>query len=159
LKDSQLAKNKNNPPSKKETQQQTTDQQENHVSVLAHRQISFLGPLPPPQILSQYNEIDPSFAERIVCMAENQAAHRQEQEKKELEAGIECEKWRVKAQGVSALAGLVSGFILCSVALGGGIWCVLKGYQFGGGFIGGGGLIGLAAVFVYGSKLKTKEEK
>jgi hypothetical protein len=79
--------------------------------------------------------------------------------KKKLEIEIECERWRVKVQGISALAGLASGFILCSVALGGGIWCVLKGYQFGGGFIGGGGLIGLAAVFVYGSRLTPKEEK
>jgi len=154
LKDSQLEKNKNNSPSKKEAPQQTTE-----FSILASRRQISISMLPSPKELGQYNEIDPTFAERIFRMAEKQATHRQEQEKKELEAKIECEKWRVKTQAISALAGLVSGFILCSGALGGGIWCGLRGYQFVGSFIGGGGLIGLASVFVYGSKHKTKEEK
>ena len=38
---------------------------------------TFLGPLPPPEILAQYEQILPGSAERIMVMAENQAEHRQ----------------------------------------------------------------------------------
>ena len=36
----------------------------------------FAGPLPPPEILEQYNRLVPDAAERILTMAETQAAHR-----------------------------------------------------------------------------------
>ncbi|MBY0460111.1 MAG: DUF2335 domain-containing protein, partial [Gemmataceae bacterium] len=38
---------------------------------------SFQGPLPPPAILAQYNQVLDGAAERIFQMAEKQAAHRQ----------------------------------------------------------------------------------
>jgi uncharacterized membrane protein len=38
---------------------------------------TFSGPLPPPEILTKYNEAIPNGAERIMAMAERQAAHRQ----------------------------------------------------------------------------------
>jgi uncharacterized membrane protein len=38
---------------------------------------SFSGPLPPPNLLAQYNEVLPDGANRIVTMAERQAKHRQ----------------------------------------------------------------------------------
>jgi uncharacterized membrane protein len=44
------------------------------VSVVFQRHFS--GPLPPPEILAQYNEIVPGAAERILKMAEEQSAHR-----------------------------------------------------------------------------------
>lgn len=41
----------------------------------------FSGPLPPPKTLEAYKAIDPTFPDRILSMAENQAAHRQSIEK------------------------------------------------------------------------------
>lgn len=38
---------------------------------------TFLGPLPPPETLAQYEQVLPGSAERIMVMAENQAEHRQ----------------------------------------------------------------------------------
>jgi uncharacterized membrane protein len=46
--------------------------------------ISFSGPLPPPEALSQYESISNGLAERIVQMAEREQAHRHEQEKQAL---------------------------------------------------------------------------
>ena len=44
------------------------------------------GPLPPPEMLAQYEEILPGAAERILSMAERQAEHRQKMEQDESEA-------------------------------------------------------------------------
>lgn len=43
---------------------------------LIHAQMEFSGPLPPPQILGQYDEVLPGAAERILRMAEKQQDHR-----------------------------------------------------------------------------------
>ena len=45
-------------------------------------QSEFSGPLPPPNIIKGYEDILPGAADRILSMAENQAKHRQEIEKK-----------------------------------------------------------------------------
>lgn len=43
---------------------------------------SFEGPIPPPQVLQQYNNIVPDAAERIIRMAEKQSNHRMDLEKR-----------------------------------------------------------------------------
>lgn len=44
-------------------------------------QMTFQGPLPPAVELQGYNQIVPGAAERIIALAEKQAAHRMELEK------------------------------------------------------------------------------
>jgi uncharacterized membrane protein len=48
----------------------------------------YQGPIPPPQLLKQYDEISPGFADRIIRMAESETAHRQQAENKALDADI-----------------------------------------------------------------------
>ena len=48
------------------------------LSVSAHH---FQGPIPPPDMLKQYDKIIPNGADRILTMAEKQGAHRIEMEK------------------------------------------------------------------------------
>jgi len=48
----------------------------------------FSGPLPPPSVLSQYNQVVPGAAERIIAMAESQSEHRQQLENKVIESDI-----------------------------------------------------------------------
>ena len=43
----------------------------------------FAGPIPPPPVMKQYEEILPGSADRILKMAENQSEHRQWMEKKD----------------------------------------------------------------------------
>lgn len=52
----------------------------------------FAGPLPAPEILVKYKEVDPSFPERIFSTFEKQSAHRQELETKYLDAQINSQK-------------------------------------------------------------------
>ena len=47
------------------------------------------GPLPSPEDLAKYNMIVPDAAERLLCMAENQQAHRMELEKKVVSSDIQ----------------------------------------------------------------------
>ena len=51
------------------------------TQVVASMQMTFQGPLPPAIELQSYNQIVPGAAERIIALAEKQAAHRMELEK------------------------------------------------------------------------------
>jgi uncharacterized membrane protein len=64
--------NKNLPQAEKQTHQQ--------VKSVQAKAVSFSGPLPPPEVLQNYNQITPGAADRIISMAEKQSQHRQESE-------------------------------------------------------------------------------
>lgn len=110
------------------------------------QQIGFSGPLPPPQILKGYNGILPGAAERIMCMAERQAQHRQEIESDTLNAEIR-----------DGRRGQLFGFIIAMTAVLGAIYCFSMGYTTGGSIIGLSTVTGLVSVFVYGRREKRKE--
>ena len=133
-----MTKKKKVPPSKGKTQK--------HIQVATQQ--TFSGPIPPPSILSEYNQIAPDAAIRILKMAEKQAAHRQEIEKKVIEADIYNSK-----------AGLVCGLIIGLSAVIGGVLCIITGHDIGGSIIGGTGLTSLVSVFVYGTKERRKERE
>lgn len=61
------------------------DEKEKVVKIITSLSIrkasTFSGPLPPPEILGEYNEMLKDGAERIMKMAENQSKHRIELEK------------------------------------------------------------------------------
>jgi uncharacterized membrane protein len=109
---------------------------------------SHSGPLPPPAILDQYDQVAPGTAERIISMAENQMLHRQEIEKQVISSEIEDSK-----------RGLHYGLLIGLVAVIGGTTCIALGKQVGGSIIGGTGLTGLVGVFVYGSRQRRKERE
>lgn len=119
--------------------------------------LSVSGPLPPPFILEQYDQIVPGAAERIIAMAEKQAAHRQAMEKKLLEAEIRD----LKSQRAEARLGQVFGLVIGVVAIlsGAVVATVSVGTagQISGGLIGAGGVVGLVSVFVLGRKLGQDE--
>ena len=46
---------------------------------------SFVGPLPPPDVLQAYENFKPGLAERIVSLSESEAIHRRELEKQNQE--------------------------------------------------------------------------
>jgi uncharacterized membrane protein len=66
---------------------------------------TFSGPLPPPDLLSEYNQVLPGLAERIVQMTEKQGDHRRH---------LQSRAMRLSE------AGLVSAFLLALVVLVGG---------------------------------------
>ena len=73
----------------------------------------FAGPLPPPDLLKEYNEAFPGCAERIVAMAEKEQQHRHETSKQETSAEI-----------LLARRGQLIGAALAAIVLLGGIYLV-----------------------------------
>lgn len=107
---------------------------------------SFSGPVPPPELLVKYNEAVPNAAERILAMAEQQATHRQNLEKLAVQANCSTQK-----------SGPVFGFILCLVAIVGGIFLIYIGKSAEGLAAVIAPLAALATVFIMGRRKMTKE--
>ena len=108
----------------------------------------FQGPIPPPQILAGYEKLLPGSADRILCMAEKETAHRQIMETKAIDA--EIEGLRNEAKDIKR--GQICGLIIGITALLSGTYTSITGYPWAGSFIGAGGVIGLVSAFIVGRK-------
>ena len=119
---------------------------------IARREISlsstFSGPLPPPEILIRYNDAVPDGAERIIALAERQAAHRMELESRVVDADIKRANWGLVAGLIVALVGLVASFLM-----------VDRGNAVAGVVVGSLDLGGLVAIFVYGTVSRRSERQ
>jgi len=86
----------------------TTDDELRIEHVIAQIQEYHSGPLPPPGVIKQYNEIIPGSAERILKMAEKEQEHRFEMNKQT----ISIDKWGQRYAFLIATLGLsMSGFL------------------------------------------------
>ena len=119
------------------------------------------GPLPPPEVLAQYEVALPGAAERLFKMVERQEEHRQALERAESEAdralkreeseadrALDGEELRLthrrEMSGVVAGAGVVFGVLVTAVIL------AFLGATTPAAWLGGSSLAALAGVFVYG---------
>lgn len=107
----------------------------------------FQGPVPPPEVLAKYDEVVPGAADRIFAMAERQAVHRQDLERKVISSNITGER-----------LGTVLGFILAMTALVGGFYLIATGH----GSVGIASIISSLAIpagaFAYG-KYQQRQER
>ena len=108
----------------------------------------FSGPIPPPAVLERYNQIVPGAAERILAMAEKQSAHRMELEKIVITSGAASS---VRGQWFGLFVALFG--LLVTLILG------LLGREIAATVVGAIDLVGLAGVFIYGSRKKASERK
>lgn len=118
----------------------------NHQLVARQETVSFSGPLPHPSDLAKYEQITPGAAERIIKMAENQAAHRQELEKKVINSGVKNSN---KGLNFGLFIGL-TGFAVVA-------YCAYLKLQILAGVISAIDLGSLVGVFVYGSIQRKRE--
>jgi uncharacterized membrane protein len=107
---------------------------------------SFSGPLPPPQVLSDYERIVPGSAAKILNMAVGQSEHRKSLEAKVIDSNI-----------TNSRLGLYFGLVIGLVGIIAGTYLGLYDKQIAGGVIGGGSLVSLVGVFIYGSQQRQKE--
>ena len=80
----------------------------------------FSGPIPPPVLLKEYNAIDPSFAERIMLMAEREQTHKINIDNANIALQKETAKSRHKiitTQGNQILRGQIFGFVIAVLIL------------------------------------------
>lgn len=111
---------------------------------------SFQGPIPPPELLGQYNAIIPDAAERILAMAERENRHRHEQESQALQANIaaqqkqlEIAEQQTKATFRSDTYGQLLGFAVSAGCVGGCIYLALNGQPVVAGLLAGLPLAGI----------------
>jgi uncharacterized membrane protein len=117
-------------------------------SIRAQALAAFSGPIPPPDLLDKYNQIIPDGADRILKMAERQSAHRQY-----------IEKWAVIGGTILSYVGVLCAACISSGALYLGYRLIQNGHVIPGAVLGGGGLTGLVAAFIYGTRSRREERR
>ncbi|MEK7586811.1 MAG: DUF2335 domain-containing protein [Patescibacteria group bacterium] len=125
-----------------------SSQDGNGVVVRQNSTQIFSGPLPHPEILKKFDEVVPGAAERIIKMAEDQSIHRKELEKKVINSDIARSKW-----------GQILGFVISVIGLLAAALIAIYGNAVAGGIIGVGTLASLVSVFMYGSRVRSKERE
>jgi uncharacterized membrane protein len=90
------------PPQKVERRELTTE-----INVAA-----FSGPLPPPTLLAQYNDVIPNGADRIMVMAERQSAHRERLEARVVDGNVANQTRGSYFAFVIILVAILCGFYL-----------------------------------------------
>ena len=109
---------------------------------------SYSGPVPPPNILREYDQIVPGAAARILAQAEAQTQHRIKLEDNVTTSDIRRSYW-----------GLGIGAVVSLVPILGGCGLVALGHDAAGAAIAGTSLASLAAVFVYGTTIRRTERR
>ena len=107
---------------------------------------SFSGPLPPPLVLREYNEIIPGLADRIVALAEKQTEHR---------IGIETKV--INSDIGRSWGGLICGFVVALACVVAGTLCILYGHDWAGTTLATGAVGGLVYTFIYGTAARRAE--
>ena len=107
---------------------------------------SFHGPLPTPEDLARYNDIEPGLADRIVRMAEKQSDHRQMLEVIAVKSGAWNSRW-----------GLVAGWSIGMISVIGGVWIISIGKSAEGLATLVGSLGSLVGIYIYGKHSTRKE--
>lgn len=105
-----------------------------------------------PEILRQYEAIQPGFADRLIKMAEVEGEHRRNQESKTLDANIKA----VEREQEEVKRGQNYGLTIAIIAILSGLIAAFNGAQWFGVAIGAGGVAGLASVFVYKQRQSEK---
>lgn len=138
-----------------------TGESELPPATLLARTTALSGPLPPPEVLAQYEVALPGAAERLFKMVERQEEHRQaleraesevdrtlKREESEADRALDGEELRLIHQremsGIVAGAGVVFGVLVTAVIL------AFLGATTPAAWLGGTSLAALAGVFVYG---------
>lgn len=103
----------------------------------------FRGPLPPPHLLKEYNDITPGLADRIIGMAESNQAHAQEINKTALDGAIKRDS-----------RGQIFGFLIGLAGLAAATTCAYFDQAWPATIIGGTTLVALVSVFLIGHKDK-----
>ena len=105
--------------------------------------IQFIGPIPPPAILQEYNNISPGCADRIIKYAEDEAEHRRK-----------VEILTLKTETLEIRLGQIFGFLIGITTILSGTYAAINGAEIAGSLIGTGGVIGLVTAFITGRSTK-----
>lgn len=121
-----------------------------HVSVTREQILAsaYSGPIPPPDVLRDYEAVFPGCAERIVAMAERQSAHRQD-----------IESTLMRSHAVVERRGQLSAFIIAMFAIAVGAYLIHIDKDVKGLIAIVSALAALVVPFLYGKHLQSQERE
>ena len=106
----------------------------------------FLGPLPHPDHLREYENILSGSADRLMTMVEEQAQHR-----RQLEKSVTISNTKLETRGQ------ILGFVIAMTALIGGGYIMASGQSVWGAAVAISAVAGLAGVFIWKSRERKRE--
>lgn len=115
---------------------------------------SWRGPIPAPDDLARYKDVDPALPDRILAMAERTL----ELTEKQTDHRIEMERRSILGMNWRANTGLWLAFIIALIVLVGCGWLIDRGHDVAGTTIATLDLVGLVGVFVYGRHDQARQE-
>lgn len=124
------------------------------LSLEVRRLAYFQGPLPPPQMLKEYEEVLPGSANRIIERAEKEQSHRHSIS----EANVDLEHKALKFAAIRTFIGQGCAFILSLVAIGGGACLIANGENAGGIASIIGALAALTTAFIVGKVFEQRSQ-
>jgi uncharacterized membrane protein len=125
------------------------------MSITATTTTTFIGPLPPPSILAEYDKFFPGLGEKIVKWTEDETLHRHKKEDESMAYNNRELEYSADANRRGQVFGLIialSSFITCIIAL-------AMGSTITAAALGSTTVVGLTTTFVYGRKNPPKEPK
>ena len=132
-------------------QEQTPNPEQ--ASKLVSAETRFIGPLPPPSLLRDYDLVCPGAGERIIAMTEEQGRHRREIEKTLAAASVE----EMRRNFMQARIGQVFAFLVSLGFLSTGAYVSVSGQPWVGALLGAMGISGIVGSFLNGpSERKTQ---
>ncbi len=123
------------PPAPRNQPQQQQPQQQTSVTV--ERREAWIGPLPPPAVLDQFNGVVEHGAERIFAAWENETKHRQALERSDLH-------WAI----FEGIFGKVLAFLFVMATLGLAAYCAAIGAVWLSGLFGAGVIVAVVWAFI-----------
>ena len=116
--------------------------------------VSMHSPLPPPELLAQYEQDHPGTTDIFIQWINDETEYRRSTEERDQ---AHLHKMEVR-QGQRSTLGLAFGFIVALSGMGTATWLGLQGHDAVAGVIGALDLVGLAGLFVYGSTQRAKQD-
>lgn len=99
--------------------------------------VSHSGPVPPPAMIKQYDDILPGAAERIFAMAEREQAHLHEMDQRAIRQPHNAE-----------MLGMVIGGLIVAAAITASFFLIVAGHSLTGSLFSGGLLLTIALAYV-----------
>lgn len=112
------------------------------------RTSQFQGPIPPPELLREYEAIVPGAADRIITVMENQASHR-----------MFLERTVITGDSMRAYLGIAAGFISTLTLFGLATWLIATGHGAEGVAMATANIAALVGVFVHGTRMRQQERE
>lgn len=125
-----------------------SNKQLSRTSVSAVKAESFSGPIPPPSILSEYENRFPGFGERILAMAERESAHRHELENANQKVAAE----EFRAARSETRIGQILACVICIAAFAAAVLCAWIKQPVPAGIIAGTTLVSIVSTLLNRSR-------